>query len=117
MIVVSTTQELVARANGFEATRGEDSFGQSAKYFDHIKANEETKDELELFVDYRAMSEAMRIPGTWPDAKSEDLTTAMLGKVFQSGSVRELLGSLRFGNGVTIQATGMFSSARANLPY
>jgi len=110
VIVVSTTQELMDRALAFEASRGEDSFGQSAKYFDHIKVKEGDEDDLELFVDYRALSDTLGIPGTWPDARSEDLTTTMLGKLFQAGTIRELLGTIRMGTGVTVQATGMLSS-------
>ncbi len=108
VIVVATTAELIAKVHELDSGRGEDSFGQSAKYADSIAGLE--ADELETYVDYRALSETLRLPGTWPDAQSANLGTAVAGRLFQSGSVRELMATVAFGNGLTFHLSGQLSS-------
>jgi len=110
VIVVATTAELVEKAHELDAGRGENSFGLSAKYADSIANLEQEGDELEAFVDYRAMSENLRLPGTWPDPRDANVGKALAGRLFQVGSVRELMATVEFENGLTFHVNGQLSS-------
>lgn len=92
VVVVSTNGGFLQAAHGFEATRGQDSFGLSAKYADQIDRPGRTGTELELYCDQLALSENLRLSGEWPNPRSKDLATALVARLFQLSSVRELIG-------------------------
>ncbi len=110
VFIVATDPAMLQAAFDLAAVKGEDSFGGSARYYDHIQQRERDGDEAEAFVDYRALSEAMQYTGRWPDQASQDFFPAFMGRLFQSGALRELAGVVRFATGVTLEAHGELSS-------
>ncbi len=110
VIIVGTDEEMFAEIPELERTRGENSFGLSAKYDDHISTDDREGDELELYVDYRALSEMNGWTGRWPDTTSEFFTQAFLGRIFQSGSINEGIGTLSFGNYLGLRLHGTLST-------
>lgn len=109
VLVIATDPAMVQAAIDLAAVKGEDSFGGSARYYDHIQQRIEA-DEAELFVDYRALSEAMQYTGRWPDPDSQDFLPAFLARLFQSGALKELAGVLRFDTGVHLSTHGELAS-------
>jgi hypothetical protein len=110
-VVVLASDPAVARAaHELAAKSGEDSFGGSARYYDHVQQRERDGNELELFVDYRALSEAMQYSGRWPDPASQDFFPAFMGRLFQSGSLKELVGIAGFGGGLSLDLHAALSS-------
>src|SRR5262245_11663802 len=110
VVIVSTQGELVQKAHALEATRGQDSLDRAAKYTDNVVRTATPGDELELYVDQRAVAENLRLAGTWPDSRSNDMATALLAHLFQLGSLRELIGTLDFAEVVSLDAVGELSS-------
>lgn len=110
VVVVGTSKDLVARVHDLEASRGENSFGQSAKYGDSVGLVEREGDELEVYVDYNAFAESRGLPGRFPDPESPELGEALAGRFFQVGAVRELIGMISFGSGVAVRLNGLLSA-------
>ena len=111
VIVASTSAQLVADALELEAKVGEDSLHQSARYYDHIQSQKHRRPEdLEFFVDLRKMAEEFAWSGSWPDRESEEYPTALLGRLFQVGSLREIQGVLGFEGGPVLNAFGDLST-------
>lgn len=110
--VLGTSLELVKAATDLEARGGENSFGQGATYFDHIQNARRSLEgnEVELFIDWRAYSENMRLTGRWPDPQSIDYFPAFLGRLFQMGSVKSAVGVMGFDHGITLDLHGELSS-------
>jgi len=110
--IIGTSAELVRAATDLEARSGEDSFGLSANYFDHIQnARRSVKaTEVELFIDWRAYAENMRLTGRWPDPESEDYFPAFFGRLFQLGSLKSAVGVMGFDHGVSLDLHGELSS-------
>jgi hypothetical protein len=92
VVILATNGEFLKAASALEATRGQDSFGQSAKYADNIDRAGRTGTELELYCDQLALSENLRVSGEWPNPRSKELLTALVARLFQLASVRELVG-------------------------
>ncbi len=94
VVVAGTSLELVRGAHELEARAGQDSFGQSAQYFDHIQNANRTarRDELQAYVDWRALSERAQLSGRFPDPTSADFLTALAGHFFQLGSLKAVAG-------------------------
>jgi hypothetical protein len=112
VVICSTSLELVQRAADLDARGGQDSFGQSAIYFDNIQhaPRNESEDELEFYVDWRALSEDLKLSGRWPDAQSPDVVPAFLGRMFQLGSLKSLAGVAGFKGGLQLDVRGDLSS-------
>ena len=110
--VLGTSLELVRKALDLDARKGVDSFGQSAKYFDHIENADRGPrlNETELYFDWRAWSENAQLGGRWPDPDSQDFLPRLLARLFQAGSVRDVSGVLGFDGGVTLDLHGELSS-------
>jgi hypothetical protein len=110
--IIGTSPELVAAAAQLHAQQGQDSFGLSARYFDHIENAERSpeRNEVEAFVDLRTMAENLRFSGRWPNPASQDLVPAFAGKLFQLGSVKEVVGVVGFQGGASADLHGEFSS-------
>ncbi len=105
VVLVANSLDLVTKAIALDQGGGQGSFGQGAQYFDHItKAPRNAKkNEIELYLSYRDLAKALHLPDHWPDAQSDDLTTAFCGRMFQLGSINKLAGIVGFDGG--IQAT------------
>lgn len=105
VVVIANDGALLGAARDFENARGQDSLLQSAKYADHIARTAE-KDALELYFDERALAEKLKLGGSWPDARSTDPATALAGRLFQLGALRELIGTVSFDRTTTVELTG-----------
>ncbi len=110
VVVVATREEFIDQAHEFDERRGENSFGLSAKYADHIAQLAEGEDDLEAYVDWRSLSEKLRLPGTWPDPRAQDFAVRLAARLFQVGALREAFGRMSFGNGLTFDLSGELSS-------
>ncbi len=112
VVVLGPSRELVVGAGELAARRGEDSFGLSARYYDYIEQVERSRerDELEVFVDMRALAENKRLSGRWPDAQSEDWLPAFAGRLFQLGAVREWAGIAGVDGGISLDVHADLSS-------
>lgn len=112
VVAVGTSQSMVEAVADLALRGGQDSFGQSARYFEDIQNSRlrDEGDEFEVFVRVRALIENMQWSGRWPDPESQDFTPALLGKLFQAGSMNEVVGLVDFENGVQMELTGELSS-------
>lgn len=112
VVVLGTSRELVAGALELDARAGQDSFGQSAVYFDTIQnaGRGARRDEIELFLDWRALAEKGRHSGRWPDPDAPDMATRLLARLFQLGALKEVSGVLGFDRGVTGHLVASLSS-------
>ncbi len=110
VLVVGTTADLVGQAAVLESQRGQDSFGQSAKYVDYIALPKRDDEELEFYLDYRTLAQEQGLTERWPDSSSTEFVPAFFGKLFQRSLVRELMGAVSFGSGVTSTSTGLLST-------
>ncbi len=112
VVVVSTTKELAQAATDLYARKGQDSFYQSALYFDHIQNAERSpeKNEIEVFIDVRKMYESLKVSGAWPDPKSQDFAEALLGRYFQLNSTKLIAGVIGIDGGLSADLYGEFSS-------
>jgi hypothetical protein len=113
VVVLGTTLELVRGARDLEARAGQDSLGQSAVYDEQIqgsKVRSPERDELELFVDWRSVSEKAKLAGRWPDPQSTFPMTALAARYFQLGSIKDLAGVIGFDRGLRSSLHASFSS-------
>ena len=112
VVVASTSKELTAAAPDLYSRKGQDSFFQSALYFDHINNVDcdPGKDEIEVFVDVRKMYESLQIAANWPDPKSQEFVEAFLGRYFQLNSTKLITGVIGMRGGLSADLHGEFSS-------
>lgn len=110
VVIVATQGQTLVAAKALEGTRGQDSLDRSAKYTDNIVRTGEEGDELEVYLDQRALAENLKFAGTWPDPRSRDLGPALAARLFQVGAVREVIGTLDFARAVTVDLVGELSS-------
>lgn len=110
VILVATKEDFVRKAHALEAVRGQDSFGLTAKYGGHVATEKREGDELELFVDYTKLAGVLGWRGDLPDQESNYFLPKFLGRLAQLACVRELIGTLGFGNGLALRANGTFNS-------
>lgn len=116
VVIFATQGELLVAAEALEGTRGQDSLDRSAKYTDNVVRTGVPGDELELYLDQRALAENLRVAGTWPDPRSTELGPALLARFFQIGAVREVIGTLDFDRTVSLDFVGELS-ANALSPF
>jgi hypothetical protein len=112
VVVLGTSKELVEKAADLRARGGQESFGMSAAYNDEIAQSRRTSegDDLELYVDWRTAMEKLQLAPRRPDANSDQPWEALLGRMFQLGSVRTLAGTIGFDRGVVVDLHGELSS-------
>jgi hypothetical protein len=112
VVVLGTSLELVRAARELDARVGQDSFGQSAVYFDTIQNAQRgpRRDEIELFLDWRALSEAGKRSGRWPDPQAPDYGSRLAARLFQIGSLKEFSGVLGFDRGISAHLLAGLSS-------
>lgn len=112
VVVVGNSRALVQQALELRVRSAQDSLGQSADYNDQIQESRlrRSGDELELFVDTRAMMEGLQLSGRWPDVQSQDFWPAFFGRLFQLGSLNKLMGLLAFQGGIQADLHGELSS-------
>ncbi len=110
VVVLASAADLVRRAHELEASRGENSFYQSAKYADHIGLLQHEGHEVEVYLDYHRLAEAQGWPDGVPSPSAEDLAVALCGRVFQVGLLRELIGLVGFDGGLSVRLTAPVSS-------
>ncbi len=110
VLILASKPEFIQKSHELVNKNGADSLLQSGKYFDHISKREGDGDELEMYLDYRALAESLRMPGSWPNPHSKELGEAMAGKIFQLASIREAAGTLGFGSNIRLDLTSDLSS-------
>lgn len=112
VVVVGTAQDIVEAVADLAVRGGQESFGQSARYFDNIDHSllKRSGDEIELFLKTRAMLDSMRTGGRWPDPDSEDFLPLFLSKLFQLGMVNEIAGVVDFNSGIQVELEAELSS-------
>ena len=103
VVVVSNTPDLIKKAVQFDAVRGQDSLGMSAKYGDNIDVADRSGDELEVYVHQRKLAENMGWSGQWPDPTSASLFSSLGSKLFQMSFVNEIVGSMSFQSGFSLR--------------
>lgn len=110
VIGIATDPKLITQMETFISQRGQDSFGQSAKYSDH-RAKVQTADEdLDLYVDSPAMHASFGLSGAFPGGPDAGFAANVMGKLFSTSLVRDLLGTVVFGKGLTAHLTGSLTS-------
>ncbi|MCC7013225.1 MAG: hypothetical protein IT454_11740 [Planctomycetes bacterium] len=112
VVVVGTSRDLAAKARELYARAGQESFGLSANFNDHIAQAHRTVegDDLELYVDWRTAAEKLRISGRFPDPQADSPGMAFVARAFQLGLLRSLAGTVGFDRGVMVDAHGELSS-------
>lgn len=110
--IISNSAALVTAAIDLEARQFNDSFLGSSTYNDRIAVIDRSArmDEVEVFVNARQLMETMQISGAWPDAKSEDLAPALLGKFFQLSTINQVAGVLGIDDGLQLDLHGTLST-------
>jgi len=110
--VVSSSAELVVRAIDLEARQFEGSFFAGATYHDRIRMADrnDAADEIELFVNSRALMETLQLTGAWPDPNSPDLLPSLASKFFQVGALNRLVGILGIDDGLSLDLHAKLSS-------
>ncbi len=116
VIVVGTDVELFRQIPALARQRGQDSFGLSARYEDRINVVDREGDEVELFLDYRALSEQQGFSGRWPNGDSPRFASAFGARLFQAGSVNDVIGRLRFGRVLALDLHSTLSSELLSAP-
>jgi hypothetical protein len=114
VVIVGTLQDYLDRAHELDALRGENSFGLSAKYADHLAQLGDDERDAEVFLDWSAFSRTLALPEDWPDRGSERLALALAGRLFQVGALREAFARVGFSNGVALDLAGEFSSEKVS---
>jgi len=103
VVVMGTSLELVAGAIDLEARKGQDSFGQSARYGDYIAGVDERElQDVEVFVDYRTMSDKLGLDTAIPDPNADTFTPAFIARLVQMRLIKELEGVVGFTGGLSL---------------
>ena len=113
VVVVGTSTALVEKASELARTSATDSFLLSARYQDHIQnvmSRSGLRDEIEAYVDVRKLLENLGQKSAWPDPESHYFSQALLGRLFQLPSCRELIGVIGIDGGLSADLHGEFSS-------
>jgi hypothetical protein len=101
VVVVASSGSFLTSAHAFEGTRGQDSLGQAAKYSDNVVRSSRTGEELELYLDREALQRFA--PQPWPNPRAQTVWGALVARMFQLGTVRELIGTADPGRTVTLE--------------
>lgn len=112
VVIVSTTIELTKKAIELPSKGYQDSLFQSAGYFDWVQKapRGEKRDEIETYVDARKAIAGFGLSKTWPDPKSQEFGTALLGHVFQLGSLKNVIGVVGTDEGLSLDLHADLSS-------
>ena len=112
VVVIGTSLELVTKVRALDAAGGQDSFGLGATYADNIQQAPRSpdRDDFEVYVDWRRLSENLKISGRYPDPDSQDFLPAFTGRLFQIGSLKSLAGIVGFRGGVQADLRAELSS-------
>lgn len=103
VVALGTSRELVAGTLELEARKGQDSFGQSARYGDYIAGVDAREpQDVELFVDYRTMSDKLGLDTGIPDPNADTFTPAFIARLVQMRLIKELEGVIGFTGGLSL---------------
>lgn len=110
--VISTSPDLVREAIRLAGIQFEDSLFAKAEYNDSIRRADRSaeRDELEVFLDVRALLSNRGASGAWPDTTSGSPLAALTGRLFQASSMNELVGVMGFGRTLTLDLRAPLSS-------
>ena len=113
VVIIGNDRELVAKAPHLRDVGGLDSLASSAPYIDRIRSVEKKVDEtegLQMLLDVGKTFAAMDINGPWPNTASPAFSQAFLGRLIQAPSTKDVLGLVRFQQGLQLDLSGTFSS-------
>ena len=104
VVIVATAPALPQKARALMEKGYQDSFFQSAAYYDWIQKapREGERDEFEVYVNARKAIDNLKLPAAWPDPKSQEFATALLARLFQLGSLKNAVGVVRVDEGVAL---------------
>ncbi|HPF15036.1 MAG TPA: hypothetical protein PLJ12_12265, partial [Planctomycetota bacterium] len=112
VVLIGNDRDLVAKGPNLKEIGGTDSLALSAPYLDQIRGVESKTGEkgLQVLLDVGKTFAAMGQDGPWPNTKSPAFSQAFLGRLIQAPSCKDVLGVLRFNQGVQVDLAGSFSS-------
>jgi len=109
VLVIATNAMLLLRAEELEARKGQDSFGQSARYHDHVRARsavlgslDGASEPVELYADVPKIAAALKLPTAWPNPKSLEPSELFASRLVQLDQVRDVAGVLSVGRAVRL---------------
>ncbi len=111
VLVVGTSAEHVRTAAQLEERKGEDSLGRSARYHDYIETlNTRAGDEVEFFVDLRALGRTVGWDGDVPQRQGGGVVPSILARFVHASVLNELTGVLAFAGGPRLNVHAELSS-------
>ncbi|MDF1837996.1 MAG: hypothetical protein P1V35_09015, partial [Planctomycetota bacterium] len=112
VVVLGNDRALVAKAPHLRDVGGQNSLALSAPYNDQIKKVEVRTDSkgVQVKLDVGKALTAFGVDGPWPDTKSPRFSQAFMGRLIQASSCQDVLGLLRFEQGLKVDLSGAFSS-------
>jgi hypothetical protein len=110
--VISNSPDLVQKAIELEVHQFKDSFLAGSTYHDKIQLADRnsSEDEVEIYVNTRALLESMKVTGAWPDPDSQDIGPSLLAKFFQLGVLNRITGILGIDEGISLDLNAKLSS-------
>ena len=110
--VISNSKDLVRAAIELEERQFKDSFLAGATYHDKIQlANRDgAGDEVEIYLNSRAMLETLKVSGVWPDPSSQDFFPSFFSRYFQLGLINRVVGILGLDGGLSTDLSISLSS-------
>lgn len=110
--ILSSSAEMIQRAIELEARQFEGSFLAGSTYHDRIQMADRNSfaDEIEIYVNNRALMETMQVTGAWPDPNSQDFLPSLVSKFFQIGTLNSIVGILGIDEGLSLDMRAMLSS-------
>lgn len=109
VLLIATSESFLLRAEELEQRKGQDSFGQSARYHDHVEAKATVLETaggqpVEFYGDVAKSAAALGLPTEWPNPKSPEPWVVFLSRLFQLGEARDLAGVLSIGRALRLDA-------------
>ncbi|MCA9001493.1 MAG: hypothetical protein KDB61_06190, partial [Planctomycetes bacterium] len=112
VVILGNDRALVAKGPELRDLGGTDSLAISAPYNDQIKKVESRVGAkgVEVKLDVGKAFAAFGVDGPWPDTRSPMFSQAFMGRLIQAPSCQDVLGLVRFQNGLRVDLSGAFSS-------
>jgi hypothetical protein len=112
VVIIGNDRALVAKAPNLRDVGGTNSLAISAPYNDQIKKVEARTDSkgVQVKLDVGKAFAAFGVNGPWPDIKSSRFSQAFMGRLIQAPSCQDVLGLIRFQQGLQVDLSGAFSS-------
>lgn len=108
VVIIGTSEELVASARDLSARSGVGSLLGSSDYADNVfqAKRHASRDELEVMVDVRDLLRNLGHEGELPDSNADAFVPSFLGKVFQIPNCKKLMGVIGLREGLQVDLQG-----------